>query len=236
MNEREKNASIDYILARGLVKPQRARERIAEMARALGLRFIFWDTGYSLLFAAVTVAMVVAVFAFTPRDYRRSAAVGAAPLAFLIITLFAEVSERAGGLYELKQTCRYTVRQVAALRALCYSTVGVAFTAVVAAASASGAREFASLFPVCLSALFICAVLGLSVMRFIRAQWAYAAYSAVWVSFSLTFPLALGQSWENALRDAPVALSAALAAVGAGIFIHQISRMLSEVKVYAVAS
>ena len=72
MNEKTKNASIEYILSQGLVKPQTARERIAEMLRTIGFRFIFWDTGYSLFFTAVTFAVVLVLFSFAPEIGRAS--------------------------------------------------------------------------------------------------------------------------------------------------------------------
>ena len=235
MNEKEKNASIDYILSRGLVKPQSAWTQIAEMYRAIGLRSIFWDTGYSLFFTAVTLAVVLVVFAVTPENLRYSAAVAVAPLMFLLITLFAETSERACGLYGLKQTCRYTIRQIAALRAVCYSVAGVAFTAVIAAISAKGVYEFFSIFPLCLSALFICAALSLSVARFSRGKWAYAAYSAVWVFASIALPFSLDEKWEQFLAGVPVALSVVIVIIGMAVLAYQISKILSEVDHYAVA-
>lgn len=235
MNEKVKNASIEYILLHGLVKPQTAKERITEMLRTIGFRFIFWDTGYSLLFTAVTLAGILVLFSFAPNNYRCSAAVGVAPLLFLLITLFAETSERACGLYELKQTCRYTIRQITALRVICYSIVGSAFTAVVAAMSATGGYEFLSLFPLCLSAMFICAVLGLSAMRFLPGKWVNAVFSAAWVFVNIALPFSLGEKWEAILRNMPIAISAAFAVFGAAVLAYQISKMLSEVKKYAVA-
>lgn len=235
MNEKVKNASIEYILSQGLIKPQTARERIAEMLRTIGFRFIFWDTGYSLFFAAVTLAVALVLFSLAPNNYRCSAAVAVAPLLFLLITLLAETSERACGLYELKQTCRYTIRQITALRVICYSVVGSVFTAVIAAISVDSGYEFLSLFPLCLSALFICAVLGLSAMRFLHGKWVIAVFSAAWVFVNIALPFSLGEWWEEILREMPIAFSVALAVLGVSVLVYQISKMLSEVKKYAVA-
>ena len=235
MNEHEKRKSIDHILAQGLIKPQTTRARITEMFRALGVRYIFWDTGYSLFFAAVTLAVVMVLFIISPEDYRYSTAVTVAPLLFLLINVFAETSERACGLYELKQTCRYTIRQITALRVVCYSLLGAVFTAVTAVLKAADFYEFLAIFPLCLSALFVCAALSLSVMRYARKIWANAAFSAVWVFANLTLPLSFGERWETLLGSTPVVLSAAVAVIGAAILIYQISKMLSEVEKYAVA-
>jgi hypothetical protein len=235
MNEKEKNASIESILSQGLVKPQTARERMAEMARSLGLRFIFWDTGYSLFFAAFTLASVLVLFSLAPDAYRCSAAVAVAPLLFLFAILFAETSERVGGLYELKQTCRYTIRQITALRVTCYSILGSAYTAVVAAISADNGNEFLSLFPLCLSALFVCAVLALSVMHVIHGKWVHAAFSTAWVFVNIALPFSLGDKWEAILREMPIAFSIMLAVFGAAALACQISKMLRGVKKHAVA-
>ncbi|MFC4305299.1 hypothetical protein [Cohnella boryungensis] len=235
MDKKTKNTSIEYILSQGLVKPQTARERIAEMLRTIGFRFIFWDTGYSLFFATVTLAGVLVLFNFAPDDYRYSAAITVAPLVFLLITMFVETSERTYGLYELKQTCRYTIRQITTLRVICYSVVGSVFTAVIAAISADSRYEFLSLFPLCMSALFICAVLSLSIMRFLHNKWVIAVYSAAWVFVNTALPFSLGEKWEAILREIPIVFSASLAIFGAAVLVYQISKMLSEVKKYAVA-
>lgn len=235
MDKKTKNASIEYILSQGLVKTQTVRERIAEMLRTIGFRFIFWDTGYSLFFTAVTLAVVLVLFSFAPDDYRYSSSITVAPLFFLLITMFAETSERACGLYELKQTCRYTIQQVTALRVICYSVVGFMFTVVIAIISSDSGYEFFSLFPLCLSALFICAILSLSLMRFFHGKWVNAVFSVVWIFVNTVIPFLLGKKWEMILRDMPTAFSVVLAILGGALLAYQVSKMLSEVKKYAIA-
>ncbi|RKN80610.1 hypothetical protein [Paenibacillus ginsengarvi] len=235
MNPTDKNESIEFILSQGLAGPRTARERMADMVRSLGLRFLFWDTGYSLFFAALTLAGVFVLFSLTPDAYRCTAAVAAAPLLFLAAILFAETSERLGGLYELKQTCRYTIRQITAMRVTCYSVVGSAFTAVIAAVSADNGYEFLSLFPLCLSALFVCAVLALYVQQVLHSNWVHAAFSAAWVIANVALPFALGEKWEAILREMPIALSFVFSVFGAAALAWQLSNMLREVQKHAIA-
>ncbi|MFX3635569.1 MAG: hypothetical protein ACE3L7_00640 [Candidatus Pristimantibacillus sp.] len=235
MDKKTKNTSINYILSQGLVKPQTSRERIAEMLRNIGFRFLFWDIGYSLFFALVTLAGVLVLFSFAPDDYRFSATIAVTPLVFLLINMFAETSERTCGLYELKQTCRYTIQQVSALRVICYSVVGFVFTAVIATISTDNGYEFLSLFSLCLSALFLCATLSISFMRFLHGKWVNAIFSAGWVFINIVIPFSLEERWEAILREIPIALSVLLAVLGAAALVYQISKMLLEVKRYAVA-
>lgn len=235
MNEEEKDASIAYILSQGIGKQRTVKERIVEMLRTIGFRFIFWDKGYSLFFAALAVAGALALFSLVPGEYRYSAAVAVAPLLFLLVTLFAETSERADGLYELKMTCHYTIRQITALRVISYSVVGSVFTAAISAISADSRYEFFSLFPLCLSALFICGVLALSVMRHWHGKWVHAIFAAVWVFVNIALPFTFGKKWEWIIREMPIAFSAAIAMLGAVILAYQIYSMLVEGKKNAVA-
>jgi hypothetical protein len=235
MNENKKKIRIENILSQGLVKPQTARARIIEMFRTLGIRYIFWDMGYSLFFATLTLAIGFTLFIITPSEYRYAAAVTVAPLLFLLIIAFAETSERACGLYELKQTCRYTIRQITALRVVCYSVAGATFTAVVALISAENVYEFLSLFSLCLSALFVCAALSLSAIRLLRNKWISVAYSAAWIFVNVALTYSFGERWEAILGGVPMALSISIALIGATVLVYQISRMLSEVDKYAVA-
>jgi hypothetical protein len=230
MNDEKRNASIEYILDCGLAERRSTPALMREMFANLGLRYMFWDTAYSLIFAALTLAIVTGVCVAAPPYYRCSAAFAAAPMMFLLITGFAETSERMSGLFELKQTCRYTVRQVAALRTICYSVAGIAFIAITGVAIAGFTYEFFALFTLSLTALSVCAALSLSVMRFVSWRWANVVCPAVWGFASVALPVALGGRWERFLSGVPMVAMLAVVAICAGLFAYQASKMLSEGK------
>jgi hypothetical protein len=235
MTDREKDASIELILNNGLVKPQTVYRRVREILSSFGLRYIFWDMSYSVCFSAFVLVMLFFALFIVPEKFSHSAAVGFAPALFLLMTFFAETSERTEALYELKQTCRYTIRQITAFRAMCYSAAGIVFTASVAAITANTPHEFITLLPLCLSMLFLCAVIQLSVLRFVRHKWAVAVISAAWVLISVIIPVAFGEQWESLLRNVPVAIGITLAVTSMAALAIQIKTMLMEVKRYAVA-
>jgi hypothetical protein len=231
----DKDRSIEYILDHGLVRPKTAREQASDIIRIFGFRFIFWDTEYSLTFTAITTALILAVFAIAPNDYRCSATVAVAPLLYLLIAVFTETAERTSGLYELKQACRYTTRQITALRTVCYSVVGTVYTAVVALISAVSVSEFVTMFSLGLLALFVCAVPQLTLTRFVRYKWVNALYAAVWVFLNVALPFRLGAVWEKTLAGIPIAVALGVSVAGAAIIVCQIKKMLTEVKPYAHA-
>jgi hypothetical protein len=235
VNDRERDASIAYILSQGLTKPPTARGQIRAVIRAFGLRFLFWDTACSILFALLTVAGIFLLFVYAPDTKRFSSSVAAAPALFFLIVMFTETAERAGGLFDLKQTCRFTVRQITAVRVMCDSLAGIVFSSVIALFSMSNGFEFVPILSLCLSALFLCAVLALTVMRCVRSKWASAVFSAVWTSVNLAILSAFGAAWEAFLSGVPTVLSLAVAAAGAAALAYQIKNMLVEVRIHAAA-
>ena len=221
MMDKDKNASIEYILAQGFVKPPTFWERVLKMFRVLGWRFIFWDLNYSLIFTSVTLLGVVHLFRHAPIDFQYSFVFGLSPKMFLIIVLFAEINERMCGLYELKQTCRYTSRQITALRCICYSVVGVVFAVSITAFSAEDVPNFFRLLPLCLSGLFLFATIELLVIRFSQSKWSIAIFSSVWIFANLALLFIFQEYWEIFLSNLPLAFTIVFAITGALAFAYQ---------------
>ena len=230
-----REASITYILDEGFTAPLSIWHRARRIAEGLGLRFVFWDTAYSLIFAGLTVAVVALVVTATPEEWRYTVAAACSPLLFLLITLMTEVVERATSMYDLKQTSHFTIRQITALRIMAYSLVGAVFATVVAVLAAHSAHEVASLLPLSLAVLFLCATLEISTLQLTRNPWAVAVFTALWLTVSLGLPLRYKQDWEGFLANLSVAITGLIALVSLGILVWQISRMLNETRKYAVA-
>jgi len=235
MTEKNKNKSIEFILEQGFVKPPTFWERISKMFNVFGWKFIFWDLTYSLIFVSITLLGTAFLFRHTPMDYENSIAFGFSPVLFLIIVLFAEMTERACGLYELKQTCRYTSRQITALRCIFYSVAGAAFAVIITAFSAENTAHFFRLLPLCLGGMFLCGAIELSVIRLSRSKWAIAVFSALWVFINLVLPFTFGVRWELFLSGLPIAITIIFAITGAAVLIYQINKMLTEENHYVIA-
>jgi hypothetical protein len=231
----KREASIAVILDRGLVKPKTATELIREIWGNLGLRFIFWDTSYSIIFGALTLMPLLLLAILVPENMRYTTAFAVAPMLFLIIIAFAETAEKVSGLYELKQICRYTVWQLAALRVIFYSLAGILYSIIVTLISAGNAFELISLLLLCLSSLFACAALSLFALRHFRWKWGALIFAAIWAFANLTLPYTIGTAWEAFLAEIPIAITAAVAAIGAAALAIQVRKMLMEVRNYAVA-
>ncbi|MCL2372906.1 MAG: hypothetical protein FWC78_05845 [Defluviitaleaceae bacterium] len=232
----DKDKSIEFILSQGFTRPPSFYVKVAKMHGILGWRFIFWDFSYSFIFLLVTLAGVVFLLRHAPvYEFPYSVAAGFSPILFLLITLFTEINERTCNLYQLKQTCRYTSRQVTALRSMYYSVVGVGFAVLVAAISTDGAAQFFRVLPLCLGGLFLCAAVELLVIRLSRSKFAIAATSAAWLAVNLSMPMTLGVRWEALLSGTPLLLAVAFPVAAAAAFIYQTNKMLMEENSHAIA-
>lgn len=228
MNEKEKQASIEYILAQGLVKPPTMFETITQMFSQLGWRVLFWDTGYSLFFALLTFMGVLLLHILAPSGYVATTTLIVIPMLFLLLHLFTEISEMAGGCYELKQTMRYTITQVSALRVMGYSLIGVILSGLISLSSSLSLSEFWQLFSLSLGGLFLIAFLSLQVRKVFRSPWAGAYLSALWVFLNILLPYTFGEAWERILWAIPLPLSLSLSLLGAIIVFLQLRQMLKE--------
>ena len=235
MIEERKETSIEYILELGLVKPLTVWERILKMHKTLGLRFIFWDLNYSLIFIFITFAGAGFLLRQASMEFQYSAAVMFSPVLFLGIMLFAEINERACGLFELKQTCHYMVGHITALRCLYYSTVSTLFAVFVIAFSTVNATQFFRMLPICLGVLFICAAIELSIIRISRSKFAVVVFPILWIVANLACQLVFRENWELFLSGAPLVATIAFAIAGALIFIFQMKKMLMEENHYVNA-
>jgi len=231
MTDNQKDTSIEYILKQGFTKPPSLRERITKMHRVLGWRFIFWDLSYSIIFVFVTLLATMFLFRHVPVYYfQYSVAVGFSPILFVLITLLVEINERACSLYQLKQTCRYTSRQITALRCIYYSLAGVAFAIAVAALSSENTANFFRILPLCLGVLFLCATLELSVLRLSHSKWTIAGFSVVWMLINFSLPVIFGGRWEAFLSNLPLIFTVIFMIMCAIVFMYQTNKMLTEGK------
>ncbi|MDR0920609.1 MAG: hypothetical protein LBM93_15385 [Oscillospiraceae bacterium] len=218
-----KDKSIEYILDKGLIKPKSTIEKIREIYSNIGIRSIFWDTSYSIIFSVLTVALLTVVYFFLPHRIHYSSAFAFAPVLFMLITVFTYLSEYSNGIFELKKTFKYNSKQINALRMLFYSAFGMVFTAVTVAMNTSDFYDFASLFPLCLSALFITAII---MFNFIRFRYLNIIFISAW-GFGNTFIIFVGnRHWENFLREMPVLYSSVVSSVTFILILLQVKKML----------
>jgi hypothetical protein len=234
----EKNGAIENILAKGLRKPQSLWSALSGIRQLLGFRFIFWDTAQALVLSAIILAATVLCILFSPEAFRVSVLFGCSPLLFIIIIFSTEAIERADSLYELKLTCKYTIRQITAFRIMCFSLLGVVFCVGVTEVQAENADEVLRLFPLSLCALFICAFISLFFIRRFAGKLTFVSAVVLWMVIASAPALIFGDKWERFLSGLPAAVTLGGAALFAALFLFEIRKLMNtrqrEAAIYVI--
>jgi hypothetical protein len=224
----EKNAAIESILSYGLIRPKSLWGQLAELYRSLGLRAIFWDTGQSVVIAICISICFGLMLYFMRTRYIYASLFVLSPMLFLLSTLTTEIIERAGGLHELKMTCKYTPQQVAAFRMLCFSGLGVVSCVLMTASIPHKPMEFLRLLSLSLSALFLYALLITGILQRLRGRNMFVA--AAWAVTGLLPPLIWGQAWDTFLSRLPMFITAGIAILSAVLYLMELKKFILTTK------
>lgn len=234
-NERDK--AINEILDKGLVAPVSTPIFLRNMFQNLGVVVIFRGAlpGVLLsLFVAAAYVLVIVLYidGISTELHYNSLLFLLSPMLFIVLTLSTEATEllEGKGLYELKMTCRYTVRQITAFRLLCFSLVGAIF-AVIGGYSYHAVIEtgyLLQLVSLSLSSVFLCTLLIIFTMRHFRVGWWVGA--CTWTAVGL-LPMAINrQGWEELLSHLPPALTLGVAVAAFTLFLREIKIIAREVR------
>jgi len=228
LTPRERDAAIERILSAGLQPRRRMRAQMRELYQVLGLRFLFWDTAQALVVSVVTGALVVCGQLLFPGEYQHAFLFGFSPFFFALTVFLTETVERAEGLYGLKMTCRYTIREVTAFRILCFALTGTVFTVVLTVVSAQAARDLLALIPLSFAALFLCAFVSLYLVRRFSRTWVYAGAGVLWLAVGVVPVLVLGARWDAFLAGLPLGLTIGVAVCAAGLCLREAAMLFSQ--------
>lgn len=234
----EKDRSIDYILSRGLTRPRTLWQHVCELHRALGLRFLFLNTAQPVIISAALMIGFTALFPLPYEQYKFAVLFAAAPIFFIFAVLLTEWAERMNALYELKMTCKYTIRQIAAFRVLCFSWIGMVLCTLaplfIRFADIGSLLKALSLS---LCSMFLFSFLAISFIRRSHSRWLHWVPVLLWTAAGPLPVMLFKTQWELFLSRLPVVLTAWIAALALVLFLQEIKKLITiptrEVAYYA---
>ncbi len=227
--ERERDIAIDNILSAGLSKPDGIWHFCSKMYRSLGLKFIFFDISQAIIMAvAVTVAFIL-MYPLSSQQNMYSLLYVISPLFFISIVCFTEFIERNDRIYELKMTCKYTVQQIIVFRVLCYSLISI-LLCIFISGGIPVTYNFLRAVSITLSALMICALFTIYVMRRLKGRWVYLISPVVWAVIVFLPVLIFGEKWELFLSQIPIGIAAAVAIIGFYLYLREIKKLINTNK------
>ncbi|SHI23056.1 hypothetical protein SAMN02745823_03670 [Sporobacter termitidis DSM 10068] len=230
-DENEKSVAIDAILSKGLIRQKSLGRQLRELHRALGLRSIFRDTADGMLIAAgITLGLCFILFRSFPYSWTGGMLFAVSPVFYLLLSLASEIKERVSGLYELKMTCRYTIRQICVFRMLYFSAAGTAFCVLIAASVSvpGGFRDFWHTLAISLCSLFLCSLLSAKAAAFIGRRRMYYLFPAIWPAICILPVQVFGKAWDQALLRLPDGIALAVVFLTAFFYLREIKKLMTR--------
>ena len=160
-NKEEKNRSINFIINSAFVQKKHLQARIPELIRVIGLRNLFWGTWdciFLALLGGITLGALFAIPSVVYQSLLPLALLMVSPAVYSLLHFLTMWKEKQIGLYEIKMTCHYTLKELTALRMMFFggasAIVDVTFVLCIRQ-QAKLALSFFQMLGISLSALFL---------------------------------------------------------------------------------
>ncbi len=202
----EKNQAIESILSEGLQQPEGIRDFFTRMYRTFGLKHLFFNVHQSIAIALLIVAGVVLMLSVNMSHSGYATVFLVSPLFFVLVVSLTEWMEQKDTLYELKRTFKYTVKDMAIFRTLCYSLISV-FLSVILSLIYSKRLDSLRTLAIAFSALFLCTLLTIVITRRFNHRYSYLTSFSMWGLVNVVPVLLLGKRWEVFLSRIPLSLT-----------------------------
>ncbi len=227
--DEEKKTSIENILEAGLQPPKTIWEQLADMLRAVPLRYVFTGIEDSLFLAVISAIIVCAGTSLVFQETLYIAMFTVSPFLYTALYWLTAWKEFQTGTIEMKMTCRFNLRYMTAVRMLLFSAAGIVFdTAITLIVPVrTGKGDYLRLLAVCLSALFIYAALSLwlAAVAPLKAQ---LVFPAVW-TLGAVICLGFARNWFNAvLLQLPLYILFIILTASLLLFTWQLKRMIAD--------
>ena len=205
------------------------RDTILDVARALGLRKLFFGTGDCIALSFVIVVLVGGILLLrmaVDEVFLVGGTFFLSPLLYALLHLMVLWKEWMTGTYEMKMVCRYNLRQITTLRMLVFGAASSLGNGALMAAlwSLMGRTlPLLKLLGLSFSALFLFAVLLLAAQLATRCMALLLAVPVCWTAAGL-LALQFGEQILHILLAVPTAAPVAAAALTIVLFGAELRR------------
>ena len=121
LSEAEKDFAINEIVEKGVVKPGDKFRKMLEVRRACTFHTLFFGVGDCFLLGLLIAACIWLLLMQAGSQVMICMVFAVSPFAYIASYLLTSWKEHRLQIYDIKMTCRYTVRQISAFRMIFFS-------------------------------------------------------------------------------------------------------------------
>lgn len=125
LSKAEKDLAIREIVEKGMITPGDRFRKMAEMRRACTFRTLFFGVGDCLFLGILIAACLWLLLIQAGSQVIVCMVFAVSPFAYITSYLLTSWKEYRLLLYDIKMTCRYTIRQISAFRMIYFSGINI---------------------------------------------------------------------------------------------------------------
>lgn len=231
-NEIEKNETIKKIILIGLKPKKNLFQYMKELFYSIGYRCIFWDTLDCFIFSILGTMALYGLVKLVMIKQPLSMIFAIAPVFYILLTLITEMKEKLSGLFELKMTCKFTIRHITAIRLICFSLLGIVMCTLMSTGVylSSIALVFWNILIIALLSLLVTSLAIVVIMIYFSGPKALYISFAVWVMIYILPSVIFRNQWEIILSKIPTIVMLFSLLVLGWIYLKAIKRFLTSEK------
>lgn len=231
LSEEEKKQSINFILDKGVPSKKHLQIKIPELIGEIGLRNLFWGTWDCIFLALLGGITIGTLFVIPSAMYKQLLPIGLlliSPAIYGLLHFLTMWKEQQIGLYEIKMTCHYSLKELTALRMAFFGGASAFLDVFFMLCLQQQAEIFFSFFQmlgISLSALFLYGTATLFTFSHAKSRYQWIV-PASWCTVCIT-PIIFHADITGVLMKIPSIVALAVALLTAMLFFVQLEHYLS---------
>lgn len=233
-SEEEKNCSINLILDRGIPSKKYLQIEISRLISEIGLRNLFWgiwDCVFLALLGGITMGVLFIIPSAMQEQLLPVGLLLISPAVYALLHFLTMWKEQQIGLYEIKMTCHYSLKELTALRMAFFGGASAFLDVLFVLCLRQQAEIFFSFFQmlgISLSALFLYGTATLFMLSHAKSshQW---SVPVSWCTVCIV-PMIFHADIRGILMKIPGIVALAVAFLTAFLFFLQLEHYLSNRK------
>ena len=225
----EKNIAINDIIEKGLYPKKTLFQSILSLHNKIGFRYILGDISDIIVVTLLLSTLLNYVLLIYGSRNILNYTFMTSPIFYIILSLLTELKEKNLNMYELKMTCKYTLKEITALRLLYYSLLGIVFSSVASSLVILKFRiELLDIILVSLLGLSIASLLVIVIMKYVKPKYRYFIFFTQWILLFVIPNNIFGSDLNDLLKDLPHIVILIIIFILSGIYLFTIKKYFIE--------
>lgn len=223
----EKELAIKKIVQQGVVTPWDRIRNVLNMNNVCSLKFLFWGIGDCLFFSVLIAACLWMFLIQLDSKVIVCMIFSVSPFAYIFLYALTSWKEHILYLYEMRMTCKYTIKQITVIRMIYFSAINMILNVLILGCFSQSFNAPIGLLKV-IGLSFTSVFLYGSIMLFVQLRkntfWATTFTPVFWIVFNTMIIFFYGERIEQFLLNLTNSIVISFTVISLGIYLFVLFR------------